>query len=363
MNRLLAIAAAASILLILLMANRNGRRNQQTQRPPPVVAPDDETTIPRGAARFAAASPLTNEAFGARIARLLNGESEEHRLSMVEVNEYLARNRESGFSLVAAFGVSRDREYLKRAATNSPNDPFVQTQVLLHNVFPEERQKWIDSLKKSSPENSLPHFLSASDLMTSGDVAGALEEVRAAQGKSFDDFTKEMGFAQEEAYLSAGRNPAEAKALGNSEVLLPQLAPFKKFAVDLAEKAGEFGNAGDSAAQQALLSAAWELGHQLSVSGREGTLLHGLVGLAVENIALNKWPEGVDAPFLDRSVPEQRERNREIRANIREVSPVAGRWLPTASENEVIAYYDRLRMFGEWETLKWLRLQHPELVD
>jgi hypothetical protein len=82
----------------------------------------------------------------------------------------------------------------------------------------------------------------------------------------------------------------------------------------------------------------------------------------LENIALNKWPEGTDAPFLDRSVPEQREWNRDFRADIREVAPIVERWLPTASENEIITYFDRLRMFGELETLKWLRLQHEDLL-
>jgi hypothetical protein len=71
----------------------------------------------------------------------------------------------------------------------------------------------------------------------------------------------------------------------------------------------------------------------------------------------------VVVPFLDRPVADQRERNREIRAEIREVSPIVNRWLPTASENEIINYFDRLRMFSEWETLKWLRRQDEELLQ
>jgi hypothetical protein len=275
----------------------------------------------------------------------------------------LSKHKRSAFSLVAAFGVTRDRQYLREAATNAPNDPFVQTQVLLHNVFPEERQKWIDALEKSSPENSLANFFRSRELMAAGDVAGAVAEVDRARGKSLDDMAKEMAFAQEEAYLSAGRPPAEAKALGSAEVLLPHLAQFKRLGVDLADAATRYGAAGDTASQQEILAATWEIGRQLREDGRKGTLLNELVGLAVENNVLNKWPDGTDAPFLNRSIEEQKAQNREFRAEVHDVSPILERWLPTASESDVIHYLDRLRMFGEWETFKWLRNQHPELMQ
>ena len=347
-----------TVLLVSLFTSRRASNNPQE----PIVQPGNSGAVPSSTATKAVLKPVgvgraEEEKIGERIARLMRGDSDEHRLSMSEINDYLIKHKSSAFSLVAAFGVMRDKEFLKQAATNAPGDPFVQTQVLVHNLYPEDREKWINALKESSPQNSLPHFLSAQEQLAKGDVAGALEEINAAENKSYDDFTKEMAFAQEEAYLSAGRSVVEAKALGNSEVLLPQLAPFKKLGVDLAERAVEAGNAGDTASQQAILSATWELGHQLRLSGRDGTLLSGLVGLAIENIALNKWPEGAEAPFLNGSVSDQREKNREIRADIRQVAPIVESWLPTASENELITYFDRLRMFGEWDTLQWLRHQ------
>lgn len=351
----------AAVLLVAVFTSRRASNNHQK----PVVQPEDSgavrsSTSPEAVLKSVGGGQAEEEKIGERIVRLVRGDSDEHRLSMSEVNDYLVKNKSSAFSLVAAFGVTRDREFLKQAATNAPNDPFVQTQVLVHNLYPEEREKWINALKESSPENSLPHFLSAQEHLAKSDVAGAIEEINAAQNKSYDDFTKEMAFAQEEAYLSAGRSVVEAKALGSSEVLLPQLAPFKKLGVDLAERAVEAGNAGDADSQQAILSATWELGHQLKANGRDGTLIAGLVGLAIENIALNKWPEGVEAPFLDVPVIDQREKNRETRADIRQFAPLAESWLPTASESEIITYFDRLRMFGEWETLLWLRRQQDD---
>ena len=111
------------------------------------------------------------------------------------------------------FAASGDQEYLKLAAERFPDDPLVQSRVLLHDLYPEERQKWIEAFKQSAPENSFPHFLGARELLSAGDAAGAVAEINAAREKTFDDFTQQMALAGEEAYLSAGRNPAEAKAL------------------------------------------------------------------------------------------------------------------------------------------------------
>jgi hypothetical protein len=303
------------------------------------------------------------ESVGQRLARLLNGEEMggAHRVTREEVEAYLLKHKESPFSLVAAFGATGNIELLKRAATNAPNDPLVQMRVLVHNAFPEERDKWIEALKKSSPDNSLPHFLKAKDLMASGDGAGALEEIRAAGGKKFDDFTKEMAFAQEEVYLSAGRNVAEAKALGSAEVLLPHLAPFKQLGNQLAELAGEYGKADDRESEKTLLRGTWELGQQLVNSGRDGVLITGLVGLAIENKALRSWPEDEPSPFPDKSVADQLARNASIREEVRNVNSLFEQWLPAASENEIISYFDHMRLFGEWESVKWLKRQYPEL--
>ena len=271
--------------------------------------------------------------------------------------EYLARHKTNAFSLVTAFAASGDREYLKMAAERFPDDPLVQSRVLLHDLFPEQRAEWIERFRESSPDNSLPHFLSARDLLAAGDVKGALEQIHSAHGKTFKDFTTEMALAGEEAYLSAGRNPAEAKAMGSAEVLLPHLAQMKQVGIGLIEQAAQYGAAGERESQEALLAASWEIGRQMRENGRKGVLITDLVGLAIENRILEAWPEGVDAPFLDNTPAEQLAENQRYRAEVREFTGLMDEWLPGASENEIIAYFERLRVFGELEALEWLRNQ------
>src|SRR5688572_29750770 len=117
-----------TVLLVTVFTSRKASNNPQG----PVVQPGNSGAIPsststKAVLKSAGAGRAEEEKIGERIARLLQGESDEHRLSMSEVNDYLVKHKNSAFSLVAAFGVTRDKEFLKQAATNAPNDPFVQT--------------------------------------------------------------------------------------------------------------------------------------------------------------------------------------------------------------------------------------------
>src|SRR5688572_3803856 len=158
-----------TVLLVAVFTSRRASNNPQE----PVVQPGGSggvrsSTSTKAVLKSVGVGRAEEEKIGERIARLLRGDSDEHRLSMSEVNDYLVKHKSSAFSLVAAFGVTRDKEFLKQAATNSPGDPFVQTQVLVHNLYPEDREKWINALKESSPQNSLPHFLSAQEHLARG---------------------------------------------------------------------------------------------------------------------------------------------------------------------------------------------------
>jgi hypothetical protein len=303
------------------------------------------------------------EAAGAKLARAFKGETdaEAHKLNSSEIGDYLNANQYNALSLVTAFAASGDKEFLKQAAKSYPNDPLVQAKVLMHDLFPEERQKWLEAMKSNDPENSLPHLLAATDLMKNGDVKGAMAEISSASNKSYNDYTRESGMGLEEAYLSAGRNVAEAKAFGSSEILLPHLAPIKEAASKMAEAANAMAQSGDKQGAAALLNATYAMGKQFRDSAETGgILLSDLVGLAIENIALTRWPEGVEAPFGNPH--EQIKLNKDHRAEAQKLSAAVDAWLPNAPDNEIINYFDRLRTYGEWNAVNWLKTRHPELV-
>src|SRR5688572_963985 len=119
----------ATVLLVAVFTSRRASNNSQES----VVQPGNSDGVPSSASTKAVlksvgAGRAEEEKIGERIARLMRGDFDEHRLSMSEVNEYLVKHKSSAFSLVAAFGVTRDKEFLKQAATNAPSDPFIQTQ-------------------------------------------------------------------------------------------------------------------------------------------------------------------------------------------------------------------------------------------
>lgn len=305
----------------------------------------------------------TEEPAGARIAKLLAQADGDHQLSDFQIAAYLQANRTNALSLVTAFEATRNREYLRMAADAFPDDPFAQTKVLFHNVLPEERAEIIGALKASDPNNSLPYLLSAQDLMKNGNVEGALAEITAASQKQFNDYTKESIVALQEAYLASGYSTIDAKALGSSSLLLPQLAPLKQLASQAADMAIAHRDSGDTESQKMLLEASWTIGAQLRDSANDGTLLNYLVGMAAQNMALSRWPETEPAGFLDGiSATDQWAANQAQRKEIRESAGLFQAWLPTASESEVIMYFDRLNTLGELETMKWLRNRHPEFV-
>jgi hypothetical protein len=299
--------------------------------------------------------PLT---LGQRLARMGTPESQENHLTEAEIANYLAQNHTNALSLLTAFQASGDREFLRQAAANFPDDPLVQARVLVHNLYPDQRQQWLDALKKSAPENSLPNFLAARDYMDQGNATAALAEITSTANKHFDDYYRHSALGLEEAYLGAGRSPAEAKALGGSEILLPQLAPLKSLGVQLADLSAEYGKAGDSASQQALLNGVYEMATQLRDNGNQGTLVTSLVGLALQNIVLQHWPEGIPADVIQSSIADQLAANQQYRQSIKADTHLLSQWLPSASESEIIAYLDHRQSLGEENALKWLKSRH-----
>ena len=111
------------------------------------------------------------------------------------VEEYLRNHHRNATSLLAAFHALQDTNYLREAATNFPNDPHVQWTILARDAFPEDRRKWLDSFKASSPTNSLANYLSAQAYLQNHQPDAAMQEMAVAATKSqFADYSMECDF-------------------------------------------------------------------------------------------------------------------------------------------------------------------------
>jgi hypothetical protein len=288
------------------------------------------------------------------------------KLPREEVEKYLERNRRSAASLLAAYGALRDTNYLWEAATNFPNDSRVQLSVLRRDLFPEERRKWLDLFKVSSPENPLANYLSARDYFQSGQSDLALSEwLQAAAKPAFKDYAMEFKLDEEELNLDAGRASLQAKLSSNAwaEDLLPQLASLKALAQDVAAMQKQYLDTGDSTSAENLARAGLALANDLRASDVDGVLIKQLVGNAIEAIVLSPFDPNVNYDFIDGKSPQQRLAELgELKGTIRGLTQATRDALPTMTEAELLSYMERQRLYGEAEAMRWLQQRRSSMA-
>ena len=276
-----------------------------------------------------------------------------------KVEEYLARHNRNAASLLAAFHALSDTNYLNEAATNFPNDPRVQLAVLARNAFPEDRRKWLESFKTSSPSNSLANYLSAQDYFKNHQPDAAMKEISAASGKSqFKEYSMETILDGEDLGRFSGSSAMEtreASMAAMSEDLLPQLANFKAVALGIKDMQQQYASAGDSASVQTLAQTGIDFANRISTGDSGKILISQLVGMAVEAIATQSLDQNTPYDFLGGETPAQRlAEKKQQRVSIRELSQNLSSVLPTMSEDQMASYWERQKIYGELEAMRWL---------
>src|SRR6185436_20684350 len=250
---------------------------------------------------------------------------------------------------------TQNTNYIRLAAQLFPDDPRVQYAVVARDFIHEVRREWIDRFKQSAPDNAIADYLSARDYLKAGDREHALKDLANASGKAhFNDYTLEQVQNMEEAQLTAGRTVAEAKAAAGAGLLLPQLAQFKGLAQDLQKMQNEFLGAGDTASAEAM----GQMGHALSQHLIDGegsrTLIGQLVGMAIDRIALKSLPPDSQPDFLNGTVQQRLDELTEWRKNARPLLADFKGMLERASDADVISYFERMKLQGEWRAMLWL---------
>jgi hypothetical protein len=289
------------------------------------------------------------------IARLMK-EGEAPKLTREQIESYLAINRRSVESLLAAFRVSGDKTFLKEAREKFPNDPRVAFASLFKTDSVEERREWLEHFKQAAPENSLAGYLSALDYFKAGQSDRAVEELGTAAGKTrFQDYSLDFMQSAEEAYRSAGYSEAEAKAIAATQLLLPHLSEFRDLGRKMVDLSNSYRQAGDQESAQAALQMATDLGKRLEQPSGWNTLIGELVGIAVEKDALTAMDPAAAYGTSGQTVQgrlDELARQRQARREI-----VRDNWslVESMSEAELSMYFDREKLFGEIEALKWAR--------
>ena len=278
------------------------------------------------------------------------------KLTVEQVGPYLKANGRNAASLLAAYRTTREPSLLAEAMQSYPNDPQVAFEAIFKNdASAQERRQWLDTFKKSEPDNALANYLSAVDYFKSGQTDQAVQEFMAASGKrQFQDYTAERYQDDAEAFLAAGYSVADAKTASGMHLLLPQLAPVKELGLDMIELAKSYRQAGDDASAQAALQMAINLGQRYSKPSPGEPTVSQLVGLHLEGLALNTMdpnsPYGDTGQTVQDRLNQLAQQNGEVRESNRQVESI----FPKVSDQDWISYRDRWLMFGEENAERWL---------
>lgn len=349
----LAVAFAALVLIVLigLWVVRPDRAESPVpitpaqEEPPPSVSPP--VVAPRHTP-----DPIL-------VAADEDAETNALALPRDKVEEYLGRHRRSAASLLAAYWAMQDTNLLNEAAANFPNDPQVQWAMLTsENLRGEDRRKWLEAFKASSPDNSLAYYLSAAEHFKTGDRATALSEIAAASGKGlFKDYALESMIDEQELRRASGQSAMLAMhGNGWSAALLQELAPMKAVANGVADAQQQLKDSGDAAGAENLVQMGLTLSGRLNGSEGNKFVIGELVGNAIESRMLAALEPNTPYDSLGGKTPTQRkEEMQQAKAAQRELMNVLPEAYGVLNEAEWASYSDRLKTFGEREALKWLK--------
>lgn len=358
------ITALAAMLLLLgiatpLLLPRKGPPPAAANlpQPPPAAAlsPAPARTAPLRPSPFPPSPPVKSI-----FERINEGDESLSILPRHIADQFVARNQTNAESLLAAYRVTHDPEYLRRAAAAHPEDPSVLLRAVLHDAFPGEQRAWLDRLKQSDPENALGHYLSAAAHFKNGNSEAALADLAAAiQKPASDDHVTSHMQSLEEIYLASGYTAAESKAIAMAAVELPHLSRLVEMSSQMEELARNYAAAGDSAAFDGIIRSGLRLSDHLHQVQQGGNILSEMVAMRVERRFLGQLDPAATPAFLPASVQERLAQITAREGAIRQDSQFFSQWLSRATEPELISYFDRIKLFGETAALAWLKNRNP----
>jgi len=297
-------------------------------------------------------------------ARLSKEDGELPKLTRDQIESYLAQNRRSAESLIAAYWRTGDRSLLQEAVAKQPHEPRVSfagwiAAQMKDDAPPEERRQWLDALKQSAPDNALANYLSAQDYFKSGQTDRAVEELIAAAGKSqIQDYSADYVQNVEEAYLAAGCSESEAKAAAAYGVWLPQMSELKRLGESLRDLGALYRQAGDEPSAHAVLEMGLQLGRRLEESSGGSTTLRDMMGLAIQRSVLQglepSAPYGNTGQTVQNELDTLIQRRESLKTLWKQAEPI----LQNMPDQELIRYFDRMKTFGETEALRWVMSRH-----
>lgn len=347
-----------SVLLVmlavfLLFGIGGGTKNSSHEVNRPVVKPV-KVPLPalsaRELARMPTATPppvLPEKPTDGLFARLLK---EDVKLTPAQLAKYLSENQGNAEAKLAFFRMTGTTNRLFQTANQFPDDPQVQLQLALSSGDPTERRRSVDALRKNDPDNALGDYLSALDHFRAGRTEAALNDLAAADKTALDDYAYSAIQTSEEAYMAAGYSVAEAKAAAMLGLTRQQITPLRELSKQMSELQNRYLQMGDRTSAQTVAAMGLNLGRQTQDSN---FLVDELVGISIEKQFLG---------LLDPAAHQAHQaRQDELDARRQYLQHMAGSQAWEKMDGaEAVAFFDRQKLYGELEALRWLRQRHGE---
>jgi hypothetical protein len=286
-------------------------------------------------------------------------EAVQPQVSREQAEAFMQKHNRSAASLLAAYRALQDTNLLAEAVVKFPNDPQVQLALLNSDVLsPSERRHWLEAFKTSSPSNSLANYLSAAAYFNAGNQETALQDLLAAAGKGqFKDFTFEAMLDEQELLRFAGEDSATAMFDGRwGAEMLRMLVPMKAVANGIATAQSQYAEAGDSASAENLIQMGFGLAERIDSGDSGKFLISQLVGTAIEKRMLQQLDAATAYESLGGKTPQERlEELKQEKAELREIMKILPTAQATLTPEEWGNYYDRVKVYGELEAMRWLQ--------
>ena len=280
-----------------------------------------------------------------------------------KVEEWLALHHRSAPSLLAAFHVLNDTNYLKEAAANFPDNPQVERTILARNVFPGDRSRWLDLFKASSPSNSLPNYLSAQFHFQNSQPEAAVKDLVAATDKpEFENYTLESQLNAEELCQFLGKSPldsTETALAGSAGDTMPELATIKQLASQMEDLQKQELNVGDNNSAENLATLGTILGGQLNSGASGNYIINQLVGMAVEEKMFDQLDPNTSYDFLGGETPGQRlQELKQQKSMLSQLDKSFEAIQPGLTDAEKVSFQERVKIYGEIAAMRWLQQEH-----
>lgn len=277
-------------------------------------------------------------------------------LTVEKLRDYLAANQRNAESLVTASRLTNDLALLREAVTRFPGDARAQFDLALRSTDPEERARAAEALRTADPNNAMGAYLSAAEAFKTGQTDDAVRLLsEAMQRTSMEDYAMVNLVSAEEAYLSAGFTPLQAKAAAMYGLLMPQSSELNRLSQDMEALRQAYAGAGDVDSAQAMIEMGIDLGQRVQQSLGGRILINDLVGVSIEQRFLKtldpSWVLADSGLTVEQRLEQLAARRDLVKRSVQGTDPLATNVTP-----EMLAQFlDRQKVLGELAALQWLR--------